>query len=474
MEKIQWLREMAAKHPEDAQAHFWLGKELAENGLWLEAISSYSTGLACCDHDELRNDLIRELSQATQKLQQNPGGSAAAASAVQENSSANKAENVTPLMKRPETGYIKDDKEFADQRDDQEREDRGNVEGNLEEADDVDSDSEDDDHDGRQWTGSGRQNHYSYKVKNHPGLHIIDGGQREKKEELPALRKVTFEDVAGLQELKKTIRLRIISPFFNQGLFSKFRKKTGGGVLLYGPPGCGKTFVARATAGECKANFIPVHITDILDPYIGVSEQNLKAMFDKARHNKPSIMFFDEIDTIGYNRSKSSSNYMRGVIDTFLSEMEGIDTSTDQVLIIGATNLPWDVDNALKRPGRFDRLVFVAPPDLEARQQIFALKLRGRFAEGIDPHWLAKHTEFFSGADIENVCERAAEIVLEDILETGVERPIMMRDLESVLSEVKPTTLDWLRTAKNYVKYANQSGLYNDVEAYLRKFGRQI
>jgi AAA+ superfamily predicted ATPase len=483
LEKIQWLRQMAAKHPEDAQTHFWLGKELAENGLWLEAISSYSAGLTYCENEELRNDFIRELSLATQQLQQQATGSAAAP-AVQKNSSAASAtgmSNVAPLAKGMETENIGEKNEASPQETDHKRDGRnhslqndfGEDDEKYDEADDDNSDYEDDRYAGSQGTGAGRQNH-SYKVKNHPGLKIIDGGQREKKEELPTLNKVTFEDVAGLHELKKTIRLRIISPFFNQGLFSKFRKKVGGGVLLYGPPGCGKTFVARATAGECKATFVPVHITDILDPYIGVSEQNLKAMFDKARHHKPSIMFFDEIDTIGYNRSKSSSNYMRGVIDTFLSEMEGIDTSTDQVLIIGATNLPWDVDNALKRPGRFDRLIFVAPPDLEAREQMFTLKLHGRFAKGIDPHWLAKHTEFFSGADIENVCERAAELVLEEILETGVERPIMMKDLETVLSEVKPTTLDWLRTAKNYVKYSNHSGLYNDIEAYLRKFGRQI
>ncbi|WP_342746190.1 ATP-binding protein [Paenibacillus donghaensis] len=231
--------------------------------------------------------------------------------------------------------------------------------------------------------------------------------------------------------------------------------------------------MTRATAGECQANFIPVSITDILDPYIGVSEQNLKNLFDKARSRKPSIMFFDEIDTLGYNRSKSSSN-MRGVIDTFLTEMEGIDTDTDQILVIGATNMPWDVDSALKRPGRFDRLVFVAPPDEEAREQMFRLKLADRYVQDMDIPSLAARTEFFSGADIENLCERAAERVLEEILETQVERPIRMSDVEAVLQEVRPSTLEWLRTAKNYVKYSNQSGIYNDVEEYLKKFGRRI
>jgi SpoVK/Ycf46/Vps4 family AAA+-type ATPase len=305
-----------------------------------------------------------------------------------------------------------------------------------------------------------------------PMLKVIEGNGT-KNNAKQAIDEVTFADVAGLDELKKTIHLRIISPFFNKGLFAKFRKKVGGGILFYGPPGCGKTFIARATAGECNAQFYPVRITDILDPYIGVSERNLKEIFDKARFQKPSILFFDEVDTIGFSRSKSSSN-TRGVIDTFLTEMEGIDSSTDEMLVLAATNTPWDVDNALKRPGRFDRLIFVAPPDEQAREQIFKLKLTGRFAEEIDTAKLASQTEFFSGADIENVVELASENLIEEILTTGIERPLNTNDLLQALENQQPSTLEWLRTAKNYVKYANQGGLYNDVEKYLRKHIRRI
>jgi SpoVK/Ycf46/Vps4 family AAA+-type ATPase len=302
------------------------------------------------------------------------------------------------------------------------------------------------------------------------GLQVISGG---KSESIVESKTLTFDDVAGLDELKKTIQMKIISPFFNQGLFAKFRKKAGGGVLLYGPPGCGKTFMAKATAGECKAKFVSIHITDILDPYIGVSERNLKDIFDKARYQKPSILFMDEIDAIGFNRAKSSAN-LRGLVDTFLTEMDGMDTTTDQVLVIGATNMPWDVDNALKRPGRFDRLIFIAPPDEEARKMIFKLKLSDRFAENINYEWLAKSSEFFSGADIEQVCERAVEFVLEEILDTNHERPIQMKDLEKALTTINASTLEWLRTAKNYVRYSNQSGLYNDIENYLKVYGKRI
>lgn len=448
MQKIEWLMQLAAKQPQDAQTQYWLGKELAENNRWLEAISAFTAGLGHCgDNDALRNELIRELTLSTQLLQQSSNVNVLASSnnqaVVQEESDDGSGDHEDLDDESEEDEVPEDDRDYEDEDEDQENQ------SNLSQIN-------------------------SYKVKKHPGLQIIEGGQKQETAEVTTLNKVTFKDVAGLAELKKTIQIRIISPFFNQGLFSKYRKKIGGGVLLYGPPGCGKTFITRATAGECNATFIPVHITDILDPYIGVSEQNLKSMFEKARSQKPSIMFFDEIDTIGYSRSKASSNHMRGVIDTFLTEMEGIDTSTDQVLIIGATNLPWDVDNALKRPGRFDRLVFVSPPDLEARKQIFDLKLFGRYSKEIDTTKLAKMTEFYSGADIENLIERATELVLEEIFTTGVERPIIMKDLESALEEVKPTTLEWLRTAKNYVKYSNQSGLYNDVEHYIRQFGRLI
>ncbi|MGN7477437.1 AAA family ATPase [Solibacillus silvestris] len=406
MDKIKWLQEMVAQSPADPQANYWLGKELAENGRYHEAISSISTAISNCAEDRLRNDMVNELVKISSHLKQE--------------------ENTSPSLP------------------------------------DVPMDGE----------VNFPQSSINKTKPFQPMLKVIDGNAAptNAKQETDD---VTFADVAGLEDLKKTIHLRIISPFFNKGLFAKFRKKIGGGILFYGPPGCGKTFIARATAGECNAHFYPVRITDILDPYIGVSERNLKDIFDKARFQKPSILFFDEVDTIGFSRSKSSSN-TRGLIDTFLTEMEGIDSSTDEILVMAATNTPWDVDNALKRPGRFDRLIFVAPPDEEAREQIFKLKVKGRFAENIDTQLLASKTEFFSGADIENVVELASEHLIEEILTKGTERPLTTEDFLQALENVQPSTLDWLRTVKNYVKYSNHGGLYNDVEKYLSKHSRRI
>ncbi|MFJ8103750.1 AAA family ATPase [Lysinibacillus sp. NPDC096212] len=428
MDKIKWLQQMVEQSPTDPQAHYWLGKELAENDRWLEAVQSYSTGISLCTDDTLRMEIINELTKTSIQIQQTKSMDIQSPVIEQESPDLDEVIETTEDIAASAEELLEREVKSEETKSDQ-------------------------------------------LIDFTPRLKIIDG--KAPKTVKKGKEQITFTDVAGLDDLKKTITLRIISPFYNKGLFAKFRKKVGGGVLLYGPPGCGKTFIAKATAGECKANFYPVHITDILNRYIGESEQNLKAAFDKARFQKPSIMFFDEVDTIGMSRSKASE-YTRGIIDTFLTELEGIDTSTDEVLIMAATNTPWDIDNALKRPGRFDRLIFVAPPDKKAREQIFKLKLAGRYAEEIDVATLAAQTEFFSGADIENMIELATENVLAEILATGDERPITTNDLLHVLEEIQPSTLDWLRTAKNYVKYANQSGLYNDVEKYLRTHAKRI
>jgi len=471
MNRLNWITRIANERTADAEARYWLAKELQAHGRTAEALAEYGKGLGICTDENLRQQFIAALTEASIAMQ---AGSTMAETAA----SANLASTTSPDREddpSPKTaiGLVLGSEAHSEAPANQENctcDDDRDTEGEVQDDEDEE-DFEDDDYDELPEELDGDRGQ-TYRTQ--AGLQVVQGGKaRQDKPASSEVPGITFSDVAGLAELKKTIQLRIISPFQHQSLFSKFRKKTGGGVLLYGPPGCGKTYMARATAGECRARFIPVSITDVLDPYIGVSEQNLKNLFDKARAQKPSIMFFDEVDTIGYSRSKSSSN-MRGVIDTFLTEMEGIDTSTDQILVLGATNMPWDVDNALKRPGRFDRMVFVAPPDAEARKQLFQLKLAERHIGDIDYEELANRTEFFSGADIDNLCERAAEKVLGDILETGRERAIGMDDMLAVLGHIRPSTMEWLKTAKNYVKYANQSGIFDDVELYLKEFGRRI
>lgn len=279
---------------------------------------------------------------------------------------------------------------------------------------------------------------------------------------------VRFSDVIGMRELKKLVRLRIVEPFLRPGLFERFKKSSGGGVLLYGPPGCGKTLIARAIASECEASFTAVGISDILNLWVGQSEKNLAEVFDKARREERSVLFFDELDALAFSRSKAHSDHTRTLVNEFLSQLDGVAQRNNHVLILAATNMPWDVDEAMKRPGRFDRQIFVAPPDAEARAEMLRNKLRDVPHEAVDFESLAARCEHYSGADMDGVLDHAKDSVLADILETHEERPIRLTDLLAGIDATTPTTLDWLKTARNLVKYGGAGHAYKDVEKYLR------
>ncbi len=302
-------------------------------------------------------------------------------------------------------------------------------------------------------------------------LSVVPGGRSDTVVNFtapPTRERIGFADIAGLEDLKRTVRLQIIEPFLNPGIFAKFKKRAGGGVLLYGPPGCGKTMIARAVATECQAEFMSIGIADVLSMWIGESERNLVALFDKARHTRPCVLFFDEIDALAYSRSKAQSEHTRQVVNEFLAQLDGFGADNRGVLILAATNMPWDVDSAMKRPGRFSRSVFVPPPDVEARSRIVELKLSGVPHEHIDSRAIGALTAHFSGADIEGLVELAKDFVLEEYVSKNTERPIGQEDLLRATRGMQPSTLDWLRTARNLVKYAGTDASYGDVERYLK------
>jgi ATP-dependent 26S proteasome regulatory subunit len=280
--------------------------------------------------------------------------------------------------------------------------------------------------------------------------------------------RISFKDVGGMDALKDEIRMKIIHPLTHPELYKAYGKAIGGGLLMYGPPGCGKTHLARATAGEVKASFIAVGINEVLDMWIGRSERNLHAVFEQARSHTPCVLFFDEVDALAASRADMRQSYSRVVINQFLAELDGVQTSNEGVLILAATNAPWHLDSAFRRPGRFDRILFVPPPDTPARAAILRILSTGKPMQDLDFDYLAKKTEGFSGADLKAVVDVAVEAKLREAMKAGQLKPLTTKDLTNSAGSVRPSTKEWFSTARNYALYSNQGGLYDDIIKYLK------
>lgn len=279
---------------------------------------------------------------------------------------------------------------------------------------------------------------------------------------------INFKNVGGMEKVKEEIDLKIIKPLLHKDLYKAYGKKIGGGILLYGPPGCGKTHIARATAGEINANFINIGINDILDMWMGSSEKNLHEIFETARANTPCVIFIDEIDALGANRNDINKTAGRTVINQFLSELDGIDSDNEGILVLGATNAPWYIDPAFRRPGRFDRIIFVAPPDEIAREEIFKIELKEKPTDNIKFQDLAKKSKEFSGADIKASVDIAIEQKLLESFKDGIPKPLTTKDILKAFGKMKASTREWFNSAKNYALYSNDSGLYDDILVYLK------
>ena len=297
-----------------------------------------------------------------------------------------------------------------------------------------------------------------------------DGGPADDEARILDIErpKINFNDVGGMESVKREISLKIVEPLRHADLYKAYGKKIGGGILMYGPPGCGKTHLARATAGEVNANFIPVGISDILDMWIGNSEKNLHAIFEKARSLKPCVLFFDEVDALGASRNDMRHSAGKQLINQFLLEMDGMEGDNDGVLILAASNAPWHLDPAFRRPGRFDRILFVPPPDEAARATILNINMKGKPAEAIDYAAVARRTADFSGADLAAVVDIAVEAKLEEAMRKGVPSPLTTADLSAAAGRHKATTREWFNTAKNYALFANAGGMYDDILEYLK------
>jgi AAA+ superfamily predicted ATPase len=276
-------------------------------------------------------------------------------------------------------------------------------------------------------------------------------------------------DVAGMAQVKDRLEAAFLAPMRNPELRKLYGKNLRGGLLLYGPPGCGKTFIARAVAGELGARFMAVSFADIIDMFVGQSERNIHELFEIARRNAPCVLFLDEVDAIGQKRSQLRNTPMRSAVNQLLLELDDVDGGNEGVFLLAATNHPWDVDSALRRPGRFDRTLLVLPPDNAAREGVFRFHLRERPVAGVNLGRLAKLTDGYSGADIAHICETASERALMDSIHRGEARMIGQQDLEAAISEVKPSLGAWFDTARNVALFANEGGAYDDLAAYLKK-----
>lgn len=291
------------------------------------------------------------------------------------------------------------------------------------------------------------------RESNAPGEAESDASQWIVKEK-PNL---TFADVAGLDDVKEDIRLKMIYPFQRPDLAEKFGIRGGGGVLMYGPPGTGKTMLAKATAGEIDATFFRISPADVLSKWVGEAEQNIKKLFDAAAAEERSIIFIDEIEALVPARRDDGSSVMQRVVPQILQGVEGFDKKAGRsVLLMGATNVPWQLDPAMLRPGRFDEKVYIPLPDLTARRKMLEIYLSKRpLAPGVDLDALAHRLDGYSGADIKYICDRAATVPFLASVASGAEGDITGGILEDVVQDTsRSVTTDMLRRFNEWTRQA--------------------
>ncbi len=263
---------------------------------------------------------------------------------------------------------------------------------------------------------------------------------------------VTFNDVVGLSHVKEALNTRVILPRKHKELFEAFDKKQGGGVLLYGPPGTGKTMIVKALANEMNATFYSVRCSDLLSKYFGESEEKIRSLFNEARSQELSVIFFDEFDAIAAKRKEDSNEVTKRVVSELLSNIDGFDTNNENLLLVAATNLPWNIDEALLRPPRFNDLLYIPLPDIDARKFLFELRFKKiEHKEELDYTKFGELTEGFSGADIEEICDKSKVLPLNRSIANNNIDCLTTKDVLDTIKDAKPSVSK--DTINKYLKY---------------------
>ncbi|MFQ5424846.1 MAG: ATP-binding protein [Phycisphaerae bacterium] len=253
---------------------------------------------------------------------------------------------------------------------------------------------------------------------------------------------ISFDDIAGLEDVKQEIRMKMIYPFSHPELAARYRIATGGGLLLYGPPGTGKTMIAKAIAREIDATMFVISPAQVLSKWVGEAEQNIRKLFAAAKQENRAIIFIDEIEALVPARRSSQSSVMTRVVPQILQELEGFDhgSASRPLLFVGATNEPWALDTAMMRPGRFDAKVYVPLPDEPARFRLLEIYCGKRpLADDVDFSRLVKRLDGYSGADVKAIAAKAATLPFMEAVGGSEPRPVAMADLLSVVEDMPPS-----------------------------------
>ncbi|MDE1873541.1 MAG: AAA family ATPase [Candidatus Micrarchaeota archaeon] len=284
---------------------------------------------------------------------------------------------------------------------------------------------------------------------------------------------MTFKDVVGMEKQKQIIHDNIVLAITKPELLRAYGKKLGLGVIFYGPPGGGKTYLVRAIAGETKAKFIIMHINEIVDMYAGNTEKNLHAIFEQARKNAPCIVFADEIDALGTKREGEQQGNMRMAVNQFLQELDGVEKNPEGIFIIGATNQPWDMDPALKRPGRFGESVYIPAPKYKERREAFKYNTRSMpLSKFVGFGRLARATWGFSMADVFAICDKAALKVAAEEDRTGKKRMIGIGDFIAIIKSQGSSLDEWYGMVKKDVISKTETQIVEGKKQEIVKEGR--